>query len=146
MFCLFLWVCGCCCFLGVFVCVCVYVFCLFCFLSVIVCGNVSGSYVEEYFLCVGGETCQSVCLEEWCVFLNGRVCTSEAYTAFSLCVIGYHMIEVQLVLRQALENVWTEPLGGKKVRWKCGPFEKRISLWADMTGILAGTLKCFLYF
>ncbi|NWY24184.1 PNDC1 ribonuclease, partial [Pheucticus melanocephalus] len=31
---------------------------------------------------------------------------------------GYHMIEVQLVLRQALENVWTEPLGDKKVMVK----------------------------
>ncbi|KAF2974377.1 hypothetical protein EK904_009937, partial [Melospiza melodia maxima] len=30
----------------------------------------------------------------------------------------YHMIEVQLVLRQALENVWTEPLGDKKVMVK----------------------------
>ncbi|NWZ94175.1 PNDC1 ribonuclease, partial [Nesospiza acunhae] len=31
---------------------------------------------------------------------------------------GYHIIEVQLVLRQALENVWTEPLGDKKVMVK----------------------------
>lgn len=31
---------------------------------------------------------------------------------------GYHMLEVQLVLRQALENVWTEPLGDKKVMVK----------------------------
>ncbi|NWR13689.1 PNDC1 ribonuclease, partial [Emberiza fucata] len=31
---------------------------------------------------------------------------------------GYHMIEVQLVLRQALENVWTEPLGDRKVMVK----------------------------
>ncbi|NXB88435.1 PNDC1 ribonuclease, partial [Vidua chalybeata] len=31
---------------------------------------------------------------------------------------GYHMIEVQLVLRQALENVWTEPLEDKKVMVK----------------------------
>ncbi|OWK61765.1 Poly(A)-specific ribonuclease PARN-like domain-containing protein 1 [Lonchura striata] len=38
--------------------------------------------------------------------------------AFFLCVIGYHMIEVQLVLRQALENVWTEPLEDKKVMVK----------------------------
>ncbi|NXL41650.1 PNDC1 ribonuclease, partial [Podilymbus podiceps] len=28
---------------------------------------------------------------------------------------GYQMFEVQLVLRQALQNVWTEPLGDKKV-------------------------------
>ncbi|XP_032911808.1 poly(A)-specific ribonuclease PNLDC1 isoform X2 [Catharus ustulatus] len=31
---------------------------------------------------------------------------------------GYHMLDVQLVLRQALENVWTEPLGDKKVMVK----------------------------
>ncbi|NWW65572.1 PNDC1 ribonuclease, partial [Ifrita kowaldi] len=31
---------------------------------------------------------------------------------------GYHVLEVQLVLRQALENVWTEPLGDKKVMVK----------------------------
>ncbi|NXB76123.1 PNDC1 ribonuclease, partial [Donacobius atricapilla] len=31
---------------------------------------------------------------------------------------GYHMLEVQLVLRQALENVWTEPLGDRKVMVK----------------------------
>ncbi|NXP57283.1 PNDC1 ribonuclease, partial [Chloropsis cyanopogon] len=31
---------------------------------------------------------------------------------------GYHMIDIQLVLRQALENVWTEPLGDKKVMVK----------------------------
>ncbi|XP_072783024.1 poly(A)-specific ribonuclease PNLDC1 isoform X3 [Taeniopygia guttata] len=31
---------------------------------------------------------------------------------------GYHMIEVQLVLRQALENVWTEPLEDNKVMVK----------------------------
>ncbi|NWT05404.1 PNDC1 ribonuclease, partial [Mionectes macconnelli] len=30
----------------------------------------------------------------------------------------YHMLEVQLVLRQALQNVWTEPLGSKKVMVK----------------------------
>ncbi|XP_048154230.1 poly(A)-specific ribonuclease PNLDC1 isoform X2 [Corvus hawaiiensis] len=31
---------------------------------------------------------------------------------------GDHVLEVQLVLRQALENVWTEPLGDKKVMVK----------------------------
>ncbi|NXA82418.1 PNDC1 ribonuclease, partial [Thryothorus ludovicianus] len=31
---------------------------------------------------------------------------------------GYHIFEVQLILRQALENVWTEPLGDKKVMVK----------------------------
>ncbi|NWY65524.1 PNDC1 ribonuclease, partial [Erithacus rubecula] len=31
---------------------------------------------------------------------------------------GYHMLEVQLVLRQALKNVWTEPVGDKKVMVK----------------------------
>ncbi|NXL57311.1 PNDC1 ribonuclease, partial [Chordeiles acutipennis] len=31
---------------------------------------------------------------------------------------GYHLFEVQLVLRQALQNVWTEPLGDKKVMVK----------------------------
>ncbi|XP_058275809.1 poly(A)-specific ribonuclease PNLDC1 isoform X1 [Hirundo rustica] len=31
---------------------------------------------------------------------------------------GYHMLDIQLVLRQALENVWTEPLGDKKVMVK----------------------------
>ncbi|KAF4796295.1 poly(A)-specific ribonuclease PARN-like domain-containing protein 1 isoform X3 [Turdus rufiventris] len=31
---------------------------------------------------------------------------------------AYHMLDVQLVLRQALENVWTEPLGDKKVMVK----------------------------
>ncbi|NWS17426.1 PNDC1 ribonuclease, partial [Pachyramphus minor] len=30
----------------------------------------------------------------------------------------YHVFEVQLVLRQALQNVWTEPLGNKKVMVK----------------------------
>ncbi|XP_051667048.1 poly(A)-specific ribonuclease PNLDC1 isoform X1 [Manacus candei] len=30
----------------------------------------------------------------------------------------YHVLEVQLVLRQALQNVWTEPLGNKKVMVK----------------------------
>lgn len=29
------------------------------------------------------------------------------------------MLEVQLVLRQALQNVWTQSVGIKKVRWKC---------------------------
>lgn len=48
-----------------------------------------------------------------------------------VCLIGYQMLDVQLVLRQALENVWTEPLGDTKVRWKYGPFEKRISIWTD---------------
>ncbi|NXP83147.1 PNDC1 ribonuclease, partial [Ramphastos sulfuratus] len=28
---------------------------------------------------------------------------------------GYQMFEVQLVLRRALQNVWTQPLGGKKI-------------------------------
>ncbi|XP_074752726.1 poly(A)-specific ribonuclease PNLDC1 isoform X2 [Athene noctua] len=31
---------------------------------------------------------------------------------------GYQMFEVQLVLRQALQNVWTQPLGDKKVMVK----------------------------
>ncbi|NWV67413.1 PNDC1 ribonuclease, partial [Malurus elegans] len=31
---------------------------------------------------------------------------------------GYHVLEVQLVLRQALQNIWTEPLGDKKVMVK----------------------------
>ncbi|NXU18925.1 PNDC1 ribonuclease, partial [Pardalotus punctatus] len=31
---------------------------------------------------------------------------------------GYHMLEVQLVLRQALQNVWTKPLGDKKLMVK----------------------------
>ncbi|KFZ53302.1 Poly(A)-specific ribonuclease PARN-like domain-containing protein 1, partial [Antrostomus carolinensis] len=31
---------------------------------------------------------------------------------------GYQLFEVQLVLRQALQNVWTEPLGDKKVMVK----------------------------
>ncbi|NWQ77517.1 PNDC1 ribonuclease, partial [Columbina picui] len=31
---------------------------------------------------------------------------------------GYQMIELQLVLRQALQNVWTQPLGDKKVMVK----------------------------
>ncbi|NXP17984.1 PNDC1 ribonuclease, partial [Scytalopus superciliaris] len=30
----------------------------------------------------------------------------------------YHVLEVQLVLRQALQNVWTEPLGNRKVMVK----------------------------
>ncbi|NXF18956.1 PNDC1 ribonuclease, partial [Rhodinocichla rosea] len=38
---------------------------------------------------------------------------------------GYHMIDVQLVLRQALENVWTEPLGDKKVMVKKVSPERR---------------------
>lgn len=63
-----------------------------------------------------------------------------------MCVIGYHMLDVQLVLRQVLKNVWTEPLGDKKVRWKCRGFEKRISVYTDRTVILVGTMKCCLYF
>ncbi|NWV42927.1 PNDC1 ribonuclease, partial [Grantiella picta] len=31
---------------------------------------------------------------------------------------GYHMLDVQLVLRQALQNVWTKPLGDKKLMVK----------------------------
>ncbi|NXY01024.1 PNDC1 ribonuclease, partial [Pteruthius melanotis] len=38
---------------------------------------------------------------------------------------GYHVIEVQLVLRQSLENVWTEPLGDKKVMVKKVSPERR---------------------
>lgn len=32
------------------------------------------------------------------------------------------MFEVQLVLRKALQNVWTQPLGDKKVRWETWTF------------------------
>ncbi|NXD22508.1 PNDC1 ribonuclease, partial [Spelaeornis formosus] len=40
---------------------------------------------------------------------------------------GYHMLEVQMVLRQALENVWTEPLGDKKVMVKkVSPEDRRL--------------------
>ncbi|NXQ33214.1 PNDC1 ribonuclease, partial [Alaudala cheleensis] len=38
---------------------------------------------------------------------------------------GYYMLEVQLVLRQALENVWMEPLGDKKVMVKKVSPERR---------------------
>ncbi|NWR43432.1 PNDC1 ribonuclease, partial [Regulus satrapa] len=38
---------------------------------------------------------------------------------------GYHMLEVQLVLRQALKNVWTEPLADKKVMVKKVSPERR---------------------
>ncbi|KAK2531434.1 Pnldc1 [Columba guinea] len=38
---------------------------------------------------------------------------------------GYQMFEVQLVLRQALQNVWTQPLGDKKVMVKKVSFQHR---------------------
>nr|XP_005507751.2 poly(A)-specific ribonuclease PNLDC1 isoform X3 [Columba livia] len=38
---------------------------------------------------------------------------------------GYQMFEVQLVLRQALQNVWTQPLGDKKVIVKKVSFQHR---------------------
>lgn len=38
------------------------------------------------------------------------------------------MLEVQLVLREALQNVWTQPLEDSEVSWKLGPFEKRVSI------------------
>lgn len=38
------------------------------------------------------------------------------------------MLEVQLVLRQALQNVWTQPLEDGEVSWKLGPFEEGISI------------------
>ncbi|NWZ44915.1 PNDC1 ribonuclease, partial [Brachypodius atriceps] len=38
---------------------------------------------------------------------------------------GYHMLDVQLVLRQALKNVWTVPLGDKKVMVKKVSLEHR---------------------
>ncbi|XP_056344048.1 poly(A)-specific ribonuclease PNLDC1 isoform X4 [Oenanthe melanoleuca] len=41
---------------------------------------------------------------------------------------GYHLLEVQLVLRQALKNVWTEPLGDKKVMVKKVNPQQRILL------------------
>ncbi|XP_064303028.1 poly(A)-specific ribonuclease PNLDC1 isoform X2 [Phalacrocorax carbo] len=58
---------------------------------------------------------------------------------------GYQMFEVQLVLRQALQNVWTQPLGDKKVRWKHGPFENRVSIqtaakYLDMEVLVLGAL------
>lgn len=99
--------------------------------SVIAYGNVPRSYSQEYFLYMRGETSgQSFCLEK-CVFVNRLVCTSEVFTTllFLFCFVsGYQMFDVQLVLRQALQNVWTQPLGDKKVGWKCGPFEKRVSI------------------
>lgn len=101
------------------------VFCLwgffglcFVFFSIIVYGDVPRSYVYEYFLYTGEQTCgQSLCLEE-CIFLNRLVCTSEVFTSdvWVFFVSGYQIFEVQLVLRQALQNVWTQPLGDKKVR------------------------------
>ncbi|XP_068255231.1 poly(A)-specific ribonuclease PNLDC1 isoform X2 [Nyctibius grandis] len=42
----------------------------------------------------------------------------ETMTLQDLSVSGYQMFEVQLVLRQALQNVWTQSLGDKKVMVK----------------------------
>uniref|UniRef100_A0A8C5U2Y5 PARN like, ribonuclease domain containing 1 n=1 Tax=Malurus cyaneus samueli TaxID=2593467 RepID=A0A8C5U2Y5_9PASS len=47
-----------------------------------------------------------------------KVCLSAPLKLLLQSVIGYHVLEVQLVLRQALQNVWTEPLGDKKLMVK----------------------------
>lgn len=84
------------------------------------------SYVEQQE--PHGEICMPVGINRLlttCASFLEYYSGAEQFLKFSLCIFffplvsGYQMLEVQLVLRQALQNVWTQSVGIKKVRWKC---------------------------